>query len=72
MVIPGLAVPEMPGLQDAYTEPGLSFQYLPTAMEWLVGLWVIAVAGLLFLPARRLVVGLAAQARGTERPALQG
>ena len=54
MVIPGLAVPEFEGLQDAYTGPGLSFQYFPTTMEWLVSLWIAAVAGLVFLAAYRV------------------
>ncbi|MCL4371391.1 MAG: polysulfide reductase NrfD [Chloroflexi bacterium] len=54
VVIPGLAVPEFEGLQDAYTGPGLSFQYFPTTMEWLVSLWIAAVAGLVFLAAYRV------------------
>jgi len=72
VVIPGLAVPEIQGLQDAYTGPGLSFQYFPTVMEWLVGLWIMGVAGLIFLAVYRLVAGPAAQTRGAEKPALQG
>ena len=70
VVIPGLVVPEFEGLRDAYTGPGLSFQYFPTTMEWLVSLWVAAVAGLVFLAAYRVAAKPAAAA-GTGETALQ-
>jgi protein NrfD len=49
IVIPALAVEEIEGLKHAFTGPGLTFEYFPTAMEWLFFLWTVSVAGLLFL-----------------------
>lgn len=46
LVIAGLAVPEFEELRMAYTGPGLSFDYFPTLMEWLVGLWLLSVVAL--------------------------
>ncbi len=69
LVIPGLAVPEFEGLRDAYTGPGLSFQYFPTTMEWLVGLWIAAVAGLVFLATYRIAGKLAARPEARGEPA---
>ncbi len=48
IVIPGEVIPEIRGLEVAYQEAGLSFQYLPSTGEWLVGLFVLAMAVLLF------------------------
>ncbi|HXF97994.1 MAG TPA: NrfD/PsrC family molybdoenzyme membrane anchor subunit [Gaiellaceae bacterium] len=45
IVIPGLAVPQLEGLDEAYTGPGLSFDYFPTLQEWLVSIF----AGALFV-----------------------
>ena len=42
-VIPGLAVPQIEGLDEAYTGPGLSFSYSPSLQEWLVALFAVAV-----------------------------
>jgi anaerobic selenocysteine-containing dehydrogenase/Ni/Fe-hydrogenase subunit HybB-like protein len=39
VVIPGLAVPQIEGLDEAYTGPGLTFSYAPTLQEWLVALF---------------------------------
>ena len=49
IVIPALAVEELEGLARAFTGPGLTFNYFPSAMEWFVFVWVISLAGLLFL-----------------------
>lgn len=49
IVIPGLIHPEIPGLQYAFSGPGLKFTYLPTMMEWLVSIWVTSFGILLFL-----------------------
>lgn len=43
VVIPGLAVPQLEGLDDAYAEPGLAFSYQPTLMEWLVAIFAASV-----------------------------
>ena len=48
IVLPGEVIPEIRGLEAAYQEAGLSFQYLPSTGEWLVGLFVVALAVLLF------------------------
>jgi protein NrfD len=73
VVIPGLAVPELEGLRDAYVGPGLSFQYFPTTMEWLVALWIVASAGLVFLLCYRVLArpSAAAEHRAGAGPALQ-
>ncbi len=49
IVIPGLAVEELEGLRNAFTGPGLTFDYFPSPMEWLFFLWTVSLAGLLFL-----------------------
>ncbi len=45
IVIPGLVVPELEGLDTAYVDRRLSFHYVPSLMEWLVMLF-IATAGI--------------------------
>jgi anaerobic selenocysteine-containing dehydrogenase/Ni/Fe-hydrogenase subunit HybB-like protein len=42
VVIPGLAVPQIEGLDQAYTGPGLTFSYTPTTQEWLVAIFAAA------------------------------
>jgi Ni/Fe-hydrogenase subunit HybB-like protein len=49
IVLPGLSVEELDGLRDAFTGPGLGFDYLPSLGEWLVFFWAVSFAGLLFL-----------------------
>jgi len=49
IVVPGLAVEELHGLSRAYVDARLTFDYFPTLTEWLVQLWITALAGLLFL-----------------------
>ncbi|MCL5676392.1 MAG: polysulfide reductase NrfD [Firmicutes bacterium] len=44
IVIPGLAIPVLPGLDRAYIEPGLTYNYAPTSMEWLTALFAVALA----------------------------
>ncbi len=55
LVIPALVVPELDGLQMAFTGPGLSFDYFPTLSEWLLAVWIVSVAALIFLAAHRLL-----------------
>ncbi len=52
IVIPGLAIPELKGLRDAYTGPGLIFTYFPSLMEWAVFIFTISITGLVFLIGR--------------------
>lgn len=53
IVVPGLAVEELEGLERAFVHPRLSFDYLPTVTEWLVLVWIVSMAGLAFLAVRR-------------------
>ena len=55
IVIPGLAVPELNGLADAFTGPGLSFDYIPTLTEWLVQIWSLSAGLLAFLIGYRVL-----------------
>lgn len=48
IVIPGLAIPQLAGLETAYMEPGLSYSYVPTLMEWLVALFAVSTAILIY------------------------
>lgn len=43
IVIPGQVTPELKGLQQAFTDARLTFQYAPTTHEWLVFLFLVAV-----------------------------
>ncbi len=40
IVIPGLIEPQLEGLETAYMEVRLSYEYFPSAMEWLVFIFV--------------------------------
>jgi molybdopterin-containing oxidoreductase family membrane subunit len=49
LVIPALAQPEIEGLENAYHGPGLSFTYFPTMSEWMLFVWTVSLAALIFL-----------------------
>ncbi|RMF47200.1 MAG: hypothetical protein D6755_05495 [Anaerolineae bacterium] len=49
LVIPALAQPEIEGLENAYHGPGLSFTYFPTMSEWMLFIWTVSLAALIFL-----------------------
>lgn len=53
LVIPALALPELQGLENAFSGPGLTFQYFPSSTEWLVAAWIPSLAVLIFLAALR-------------------
>jgi len=55
IVIPGLAVSELQGLQEAYTGPGLDLNYLPTLTEWLMQIWIVSTGLLAFLIGYRVL-----------------
>ncbi|HFQ89580.1 MAG TPA: hypothetical protein ENK27_05830 [Desulfobulbus sp.] len=55
IVIPAQINPEIPGLQYAFSGPGLKFHYFPTPMEWLVSVWVTSFGILLFLIGEKLL-----------------
>jgi molybdopterin-containing oxidoreductase family membrane subunit len=56
IIVPGLAYPELQGLERAYIGPRLSYQYFPSLLEWQVSAFVASVGialfalGLRFLP----------------------
>ena len=55
VVIPGLIEPQFAGLDTAYTDDRLEYEYFPSVMEWLVLIFVGAFAsGLFFLGSRLL------------------
>jgi len=55
IVIPGLAIPELPGLEAAFHGPGLTTLYVPSLSEWLLFVWAVGLAALIFLIGRRLL-----------------
>jgi|GEM_PF-17323 len=55
IVIPGLAVPQIEGLDTAFVEEKLDFAYFPSAVEWLVTLLAAALAtGIVWIGSRVL------------------
>jgi Ni/Fe-hydrogenase subunit HybB-like protein len=50
IVLPGFALPELPGLEYALVEPHLNYlaRYTPTIMEWQVSAFAIGIALILF------------------------
>lgn len=55
IVIPGLVRPQLEGLEEAFMEQGLKYDYFPTSMEWLVAIFAAAIAvALLYLGYRLL------------------
>jgi molybdopterin-containing oxidoreductase family membrane subunit len=55
IVVHGLVHPELVGLERAYTDLRLTFAYVPSQMEILVGLFVVAFGVGLFLLGRWLL-----------------
>lgn len=55
LVIPALTVPEFEGLRTAYVGPGLSLNYFPTSAEWLVSIFTVSFAALIFLAGYRFL-----------------
>ncbi len=72
IVIPGLAVPEMEGLRDAFQGPGLSFEYFPSSAEWLLFIFAVSTAALLFLLGKSLLPVVDHDANPDLEPQLQG
>jgi molybdopterin-containing oxidoreductase family membrane subunit len=55
VVIPGLLEPQLVGLDTAYIDERLEYEYFPSVMEWLVLSFIGAFAtGLFFLGSRLL------------------
>ncbi|HEY9206592.1 MAG TPA: NrfD/PsrC family molybdoenzyme membrane anchor subunit [Candidatus Methanoperedens sp.] len=55
-VIPGLAVPEMTGLETAFVHQRLSFSYFPSTMEWLEFIFALSLAAFLIIIGNRMLV----------------
>lgn len=50
-VLPALTVPEFQGLLSAFSDPRLSFDYIPSLSEWAVTVGIMGLALLIFLAA---------------------
>ena len=48
IVIPGLVLPQLEGLENAYIDPRLSYYYFPTLAEWALNLFPAALAVAIF------------------------
>jgi len=55
VVIPGFVVPQLEGLDKAFIDSRLSYHYFPSVMEWLVVIFVAAVAVGIFYAGYRLL-----------------
>lgn len=55
IVIPGLVLPEIPGLDTAFVDSRLAFEYFPSAWEWLSTIGLIAAVVLAFSAAFELL-----------------
>ena len=54
VLVPGQAVPELKGLQEAFNHPRLDYTYHATLMEYLVGFFLVAVGMAAFVVVRQL------------------
>jgi protein NrfD len=62
VLVPGQAVGEIRGLQEAFHHPRLDYSYHATAMEYLVGLFLVGVGMTIYFLGRRLSKVFAARA----------
>ncbi len=53
LILPAIAQEEIAGLSEAFSGPGLGTTYFPTAMEWLVWMGTLGLAGLVVLTGHR-------------------
>lgn len=56
LIIPALVVPEFEALKTAFTGTGLTFDYFPSPMEWLLTVWIVSAAALVFFATDRFLV----------------
>jgi molybdopterin-containing oxidoreductase family membrane subunit len=61
VLVPGQAVGELKGLQEAFYHPRLSYTYHATAMEYLVGLFLIGVGMTIYFVGRQVSKAVAAR-----------
>ncbi|MFN7019773.1 MAG: NrfD/PsrC family molybdoenzyme membrane anchor subunit [Phycisphaerales bacterium] len=62
VLVPGQAVGEIKGLQEAFSHPRLSYTYHATTMEYLVGLFLVGVGMTIYFVGRRISKLVAARA----------
>lgn len=55
IVIPGLIMPQLEGLDKAFQEMRLVFHYFPTPVEWLVQIWIASLSLFCFLLGLRVL-----------------
>jgi molybdopterin-containing oxidoreductase family membrane subunit len=55
IVIPGLIEPQLKGLEKAFIDPRLRFEYMPSLFEWQVVLFIVALGFALFYIGYRLL-----------------
>ncbi len=67
VLVPGQAVSELKGLQEAFSHPRLSYTYHATAMEYLVGLFLVALGMASYFVLRRLGAMIAFRIARQER-----
>jgi|DewCreStandDraft_5_1066085.scaffolds.fasta_scaffold01429_21 molybdopterin-containing oxidoreductase family membrane subunit len=70
IVIPGLALPELHGLERAFTDARLRFDYIPSLTEYLVSISIFVTAlgvAIFFLGYRLLLIAPAALAGGASQ-----
>jgi len=63
-VIPGQITPAMKGLQEAYMDHRLRFEYLPSVHEWAVLAFVVSVCAALFFAGNRFLALVAIESAG--------
>ncbi|HWR26407.1 MAG TPA: NrfD/PsrC family molybdoenzyme membrane anchor subunit [candidate division Zixibacteria bacterium] len=56
IVIPGLAVPELAGLESAFVHARLTFSYFPSMTEWLELIFALALATVLIMIGNRVLI----------------
>lgn len=56
IVFPGLAVPELSGLESAFVHARLTFSYFPSTMEWLEFVFTLALAAILIIIGNRVLI----------------
>ncbi len=55
IVIPGLVVPQLEGMDKAFVDGRLTFEYFPSTMEWLVVLFVVSAGVAMFYVGSKLL-----------------
>lgn len=67
VLVPGQAVGEIHGLQEAFRHPRLDYIYHPTAMEYLVGFGLLAMGMAVFYVGQWISSAISARVKGEDR-----